>query len=142
MGTVRKPLTLEDVQKKAASIGLRIPQILLPAPSVDLQKFAVIACDQYTSEPEYWAQVEQFVGNAVSTLHLTFPEIYLEDADKSQRIQKIISTMRAYLDGNLVPQIPGVVSVQRTLPSGLVRRGLVIALDLEIYDYLPGNISL
>ena len=133
-------VTLEDVQKKANSIGLRIPEILLPCSAVDLQKYAVIACDQYTSEPEYWQQVKHIVGDSISTLHLTLPEIYLEHPDKDARIQRIHAHMREYLQrGDLVSQPPGMVLVKRTLPSGLVRTGVVLAIDLEIYEYRPGN---
>jgi hypothetical protein len=145
MGTVTpKDVRLEDVQKKAADIGLRIPDILLPAQSVDLKKFAVIACDQYTSEPDYWEAVENFVGDSVSSLHLMLPEIYLETKDKSQRILRIQKNMREYLKrGDLVPQAsPGVILVSRTMASGLVRSGFMISIDLDSYEYKPNSKAL
>ncbi len=63
-------------------IGVLVPEIQLPRPSTDLTRWAVIACDQFTSEPEYWRDVEKVVGDAPSTLNLTFPEIYLEQPGK------------------------------------------------------------
>ena len=93
--------------------GLRLPHVLLPRPGIDLRKWAVIACDQHTSEPEYWQQVEREVGDAPSTLHLIFPEVYLEKPGAGERIQRIQATMREYLaDGLLVPQ-EGMVYVER-----------------------------
>ena len=64
-------------------IGIQIPEVYLPQPGIDLTKWAVIACDQFTSQPEYWQQVEQIVGDAPSTLHLILPEIYLEKPDEA-----------------------------------------------------------
>lgn len=145
MGTVTpKDVRLEEVQKKAASVGLRIPEILLPAASVDLKKFAVIACDQYTSEPEYWEAVEGLVGDSVSSLHLIYPEIYLEEKDKAQRIIRIQNKMREYLKrGEIVSQSsPGVILVRRTMASGLVRTGFVIWIDLDSYEYKPNSDAL
>ena len=85
-------------------IGIQIPTVYLPKPGVDLKKWAVIACDQFTSEPEYWNQVEKIVGEAPSTLNLTFPEVYLEKPASAERIQNIQSSMRKYLDaGTLQP---------------------------------------
>jgi len=72
--------------------------ILLPKPGTDMTKWSVVACDQYTSEPEYWNEVSSFVGNSPSTLHITFPEIYLEDGDGDKRIESINKNMRAYID--------------------------------------------
>jgi hypothetical protein len=123
------------------NIGVQIPQVWLPRAGVDLTRWAVIACDQYTSQPEYWQQVEQIVGEAPSTLHLTFPEVYLEAPGAEARIQRIQSTMRQYLaDGLLVPY-DGMVYVERRV-AGKLRRGLVLALDLERYDYTKGSQSL
>jgi hypothetical protein len=118
-----------------------IPEIYLPRPGIDLEKWAVIACDQFTSEPEYWREVERIVGEAPSTLNLTFPEIHLEAPGKDERIQKIQSTMRTYLsDGSLEP-VEGILYVERRVQGGM-RRGLLLALDLERYDYNKGSASL
>lgn len=119
--------------------GLQVPTILLPQPGVDLSKWAVVACDQYTSQPEYWAQVEALVGQAPSTLRMILPEVYLGAADEAQRIAAIQQAMRHYLaNGVLRPQAPGLVRVERETARGRIRRGLIVALDLEQYDFHPG----
>ena len=72
---------------------IKIPKILLPKVGVDKSKWSVIACDQFTSQPNYWEQLDKFVGNAPSTLRLIFPEVYLEGADKQERIKSINANM-------------------------------------------------
>ena len=120
-------------------LGVHIPEILLPVDGTDLTKWAVIACDQYTSQPEYWDKVSEGVGQNPSTLKLTFPEIYLKDDDKDKRIESINKTMEEYLiQGTLEPQDPGFILVDRSTPHTSSRKGLIIALDLECYDYRPG----
>jgi hypothetical protein len=122
-------------------IGVHIPQVWLPRPGTDLHKWAVIACDQFTSQPGYWQSVEEIVGEAPSTLRLVFPEVYLEGADAEARIQHIQSSMQQYLaEGLLLPR-EGMVYVERRV-GGKLRRGLVLALDLECYDYNKGSQSL
>lgn len=112
----------------------RLPRLLLPRPGIDLAKWAVIACDQYTSEPEYWQRVEREVGDAPSTLHLIFPELYLGTADAAARIGRIQHTMRRYLAEGLLREHAGAIYVERTIGSR-VRRGLMLELDLEEYDF-------
>ncbi len=120
-------------------IGLQVPTILLPRSGVDLTQWAVVACDQYTSQPDYWAQVEAFVGEAPSTLRLMLPEVYLGTADEAQRIAAIQDTMRRYLaESVLEPQPPGFILVERETARGQTRRGLIATLDLEHYDFNPG----
>ncbi|HRJ76257.1 MAG TPA: DUF1015 family protein, partial [Anaerolineales bacterium] len=63
--------------KTFSDIGVQIPQVYIPKQNIDLTKWSVIACDQFTSEPEYWHEVEKIVGDSVSTLHLILPEVYL-----------------------------------------------------------------
>ena len=127
--------------KTYPKIGVQIPQVWLPRPGTDLTRWATIACDQYTSQPEYWESVEQIVGDAPSTLHLTFPEVYLERPGAEARIARIQAAMGGYLaDGLLLPQ-DGMVYVERRV-GGKLRRGLVLALDLECYDYTKGSQSL
>ncbi|MBM5810417.1 MAG: DUF1015 domain-containing protein [Gammaproteobacteria bacterium] len=118
----------------------RLPRLLLPRPGLDLAKWAVIACDQYTSEPEYWRRVEDAVGAAPSTLHLIFPELYLDAPAAPARIARIQQTMRQYLAGGLLREHVGAVYVERTL-GRRVRRGLMLELDLEQYDYGPQSRS-
>ena len=117
-----------------AKTCFRLPRILLPKPGIDLEKWAVIACDQYTSEPEYWHRVEREVGNAPSTLHLIFPEAYLGTPDAAARIGRIQNAMRMYLGEGLLYERQGPVYVERTI-GNRVRRGLILELDLEQYDF-------
>ena len=124
--------------KIISDIGIQIPQVYLPKPGVDLKKWAVIACDQFTSEPEYWNQVEKMVGDAPSTFNLTFPEVYLEKTGAENRIQNIQSTMRKYLDAGILQPHEGLIYVERTV-AGKTRKGIVLCLDLERYDYTKGS---
>jgi hypothetical protein len=94
----------------------------------------VIACDQYTSEPEYWHRVEREIGDAPSTLHLIFPEAYLGTSDAASRIDRINETMRSYLAQGMFRPHEGPIYVERTLAHG-VRRGVLLELDLEDYDF-------
>ena len=123
-----------------ASIALGVPEILLPAPGQDLHKWAVIACDQYTSEPAYWEKVAAVVGDAPSTLHLTYPEVFLAEKNPEARIAKIRETMRRYLDAGLFVETTGFVYLERTIGKH-VRRGLMACLDLEQYDFAKGSTS-
>ncbi|MCL4529713.1 MAG: DUF1015 domain-containing protein [Chloroflexi bacterium] len=127
--------------KIISDIGIQIPQVYLPKPGTDLKKWAVIACDQFTSEPEYWREVEKIVGDAPSTLNLTFPEVYLEEPNKAERIQNIQSTMRKYLDTSILQPRDGFIYVERTV-GGKTRKGVMLCLDLECYDYTKGSRSL
>lgn len=121
--------------------GCAVGEVLLPRQGVDLQRWAVVACDQYTSQPEYWGEVEELVGEASSTLKMIFPEVYLGEPGAEARIASIRQTMREYLDqGVLVPH-DGLIYLERTSSSGR-RTGLMLCLDLERYDYSQGSTSL
>lgn len=103
----------------------------------DLYKWSVIACDQFTSDADYWRQVEQKVGTEPSTLRLVLPEIYL-NGDYSGRIADINATMQKYLqDGIFQEYVDSYVYVERTLLNGDIRRGVVGVVDLENYDVAP-----
>jgi hypothetical protein len=120
-------------------LGVHIPEILLPAKGTNLTKWSVIACDQYTSQPDYWKRVNEEVGDSPSTLRLTFPEIYLKDNDRDERISNINVAMLQYLEkGILEPQKPGFILVDRSTPHAASRKGLILAVDLECYDYAAG----
>ena len=127
--------------KNITDIGIQIPQLYLPKPGTDLTRWAVIACDQFTSQPEYWRQVETIVGDAPSTLNLTFPEVYLEKPGGEDRIRSIQATMRKYMDEGLLQSYEGLIYVERMV-DGKARKGLVLSLDLEAYDYTKGSSSL
>jgi hypothetical protein len=122
-------------------LGIQIPQIHLPKSGTDLTKWAVIACDQFTSQPEYWNEVEKIVGDAPSTLNLTFPEVYLEKAGGEERIRNIQNTMRKYMEEGVLQPRDGLIYVERTV-GGKTRKGIILALDLEAYDYNKGSSSL
>ena len=116
--------------------------ILIPNSSVDMSKWAVIACDQYTSEPEYWDAVSANVGGAPSTLELILPELYLEDGDVSERISNIHKAMDKYIaDGVFTEYKNAMVYVERVQSNGIVRKGLIGAIDLEKYDFSKGSTS-
>jgi hypothetical protein len=123
------------------STGFRLPRICLPAPGTDLEKWAVIACDRYTAEPAYWERVAQVVGDAPSTLNLIFPEVYLGAADAASRIERIQQAMQRYRAQGLFVEHEGAVYVERTV-DGRMRRGLMLELDLEHYDFSEGSTSL
>ena len=127
--------------KIISDIGIQIPQVYLPKPGTDLKKWAVIACDQFTSEPEYWHEVEKIVGDAPSTLNLTFPEVHLEKEGGDQRIHNIQSAMRKYMDDGILQPRDGLIYVERTV-AGKTRKGVILCLDLERYDYTKGSSSL
>ena len=97
--------------KIISDIGIQIPTVYLPKSGIDPQKWAVIACDQFTSEPEYWNDVEKTVGDAPSTLRLTFPEVYLEGEGGEERIQNIQAAMKKYMDDGLLQPFDGFVYV-------------------------------
>lgn len=112
--------------------------IFLPNDRVAIDKWAVIACDQYTSQPVYWKNVEEFVGKEPSALHMIYPEVYLEEENMEKRIHNIHRHMGQYIkDGTLEKRISdGFVLVERRNRSG-IRVGLVGCLDLECYDFNP-----
>lgn len=123
-------------------VTLKQTDILIPKENADLYKYACVACDQFTGDKEYWAQVEALSGNAFSTYNLTFPEIYL-GKDDEKRISAINKTMEEYLRKNMFREIKNsVIYIERTLNNGKVRKGLVLACDLEAYEYKKGTRSL
>ena len=112
--------------------------ILLPQ-NCDLTKWSVVACDQYTSQPEYWQRVERFVGSAPSALHLILPESSLDGPSVETDIMDVTNTMSRYLREGIFRTCPNaLIYVERTLESGKVRKGLVGMVDLEAYDYEAG----
>lgn len=116
--------------------------ILLPKVN-HMKLWSVVACDQYTSEPEYWERVDTQVGEAPSTLRMIFPEVYLGNADSEARIAKINETMQAYLDQELFQTWPdSFLYMRRTLADRKIRQGLIGKIDLEHYDYTANSQSL
>lgn len=124
------------------NIGIMVPEILMPAKNVDLTKWACVACDQYTSQPDYWNKCEEIVGDAPSTLRLMLPEIYLEKPGETEKIAAIRKAMHDYIDNGILQNLgEGFVFTRRSV-GGNTRNGLVVALDLECYDYSKGSTTL
>ena len=127
------------MQRYYPKVALHVPSLLLPRADIPLETWSVIACDQYTSQPEYWEKVREIVGPEPSTLQLIFPEAYLKSAGRDQIIAGINRRMQEYLSsGVLVEQPPGFMLVEREVGRAAARKGLVVALDLEQYDYRAG----
>src|SRR5262249_41753835 len=111
-----------------SAVGLAVPEVLLPARGTDLARWAMVACDQYTSEPEYWKACEERVGAAPSTLRLILPEVWLGAADEDARVTAIQTAMRDYLArGVFGPPLRGFVVVDRATPHVRSRLGLLVA---------------
>ncbi len=127
--------------KNINSIGIQIPDIALPNRQLDLTKWAVIACDQFTSQPEYWTEVKNIVGDAPSTLNLILPEVYLDNQSDEKIIQQTQDTMRQYLEQGIFNFFEGFILVERKT-NGKTRYGLILALDLEKYDFNRGSQTL
>ncbi len=117
--------------------GLAVPEILLPK-KIDLEKWAVIACDQYTQDRAYWKKAADIAGKEPSTLNVIFPEVYLADADNGERIANIKKTMKAYLeDGVFAPAEKEFIYIERKTEYGRTRKGLIVAVDLDTYEWKP-----
>lgn len=122
--------------------ALKPADILVPKESVYMEKWAVIACDQYTSEPEYWNKTAEIVGNNYSSLNMILPEIYLEDSDVSDRISNIHNTMEKYLSENIFDEYKdSMIYVERIQSNGILRAGIIGKIDLEEYDFNKGSTS-
>ena len=120
-------------------IPFKAGNILIPK-NVDLKKWSVVACDQYTSEPDYWKEVENIVGDNPSTLKITLPEIYLEESDVETRIKNINENMQKYLDDNLFEEYQNsMIYLERKPSDGKIREGLIGIVDLEDYSYEVGS---
>ena len=111
--------------------------ILLPKKGTDLVKWAVMACDQFTSQPEYWEKVDEIAGNEPSTLRIILPEVYLEEGDTEQRVAAIKAAMEDYRDNVLESVGNAFIYVERDISTG-VRQGLMGCVDLEAYSYEKG----
>lgn len=124
------------------NIPFKSANILLPK-NVDMTKWSVVACDQYTSEPEYWKEVNDVVGDSPSTLRLTLPEIYLESDNVNERISEINNTMEEYVNNDLFVEYKDtMIYLQRTQNDGKIREGLIGVVDLEDYSFEKGSQTL
>ena len=124
------------------NIGVLVPNVMLPPKGTDFSKWAVVACDQFTSQPEYWEAARAYIGDAPTTLDLFLPEAFLGKEGEAERIQTIRKNMRDYMAKGVLETKPqGFVLVKRSV-AGNTRWGLVMALDLECYDYNKGATTL
>lgn len=123
------------------SVGIQIPDLLIPKPGIDLQKWSVIACDQFTSQPDYWEKVKANVGDSPSSLNLILPEVFLGKPAETDIIASINQNMRNYLQQEVLVLREGMIMVERTM-SHRKRHGLILALDLEKYDFHKDSKSL
>ena len=123
--------------KNLEQFGVKVPEILLPA-KIDLSKWSVIACDQYTQDLDYWKKAEATAAGQPSTLNLILPEVYLGSPDKPERIKKIRQTMKEYLEGDVFAAPRScMIYLERKTAFGRTRRGLVAQIDLETYEWKP-----
>ncbi len=114
-----------------------MPDVLLPK-KIETKKWAVIACDQYTQNQEYWNQVEKNCKESPSTLNLILPEIYLNSPDKKERISKIRSTMKNYLDNGIFDsEKKEFIYIERKTAFGRCRHGLLACINLDNYEWEP-----
>ena len=124
---------------KFEASGFYPADILLPR-NADMTKWAVVACDQFTSQPEYWQAVENTVGSAPSTLRLILPEARLNEPDVDQSIEDINTTMKDYLDSGIFKTLEqSCIYIERTQSDSKIRHGLIGMIDLDQYDFTPGS---
>lgn len=122
--------------------GVAIPQIMLPK-NIDMPSWAVVACDQYTQDRAYWQNAAKTAEGKPSSLNLIFPEVYLNDTDKDERIKKIQETMRSYLEtGVFEKPEEECVYIERKTAYGRTRKGLVLCIDLDKYEWKPDSKAL
>ena len=122
---------------------VKASHIYLPNKKVDMSKYAVIACDQYTSNLEYWDSLKEYVKDEVSTFHMIYPEAYLETTDKPSYINNINKNINRYLANNdLVDIGECFILTERVTSYGVKRLGLILSIDLEDYSYIKGTKSL
>lgn len=118
---------------------VEIPNILLPKKNIDYSKWSVIACDQHTSEEDYWNKVNLNTKGSLSTINLVLPEIYLKEGEAKvkERVAKINSNMKEYIDNDIFNEVNSFIFVKREMKKNLYHYGLMISVDLEEYDYSP-----
>ena len=127
------------MNKKFEKLGFYPADILLPK-NADMNKWAVVACDQFTSEPEYWQRVEKTVGDAPSTLRLILPEANLKAPNVDEFIADINSSMDSYLKGDVFETLKdSLIYIERSQSDGKIRHGLIGMVDLDQYDFTPGS---
>lgn len=129
-------------KERLSKLALNPADIMLPKKGVDLNKWAVVACDQYTSNRAYWERVKKYVGDNPSTLPLIFPEVYLEDGNEEEIIADINKTMKEYVDRDIFTTYQNCFFLIKRSVGGTHRWGLIGTLDLEKYDFSVDSTSL
>lgn len=114
-------------------------KFLIPSAGNDLTAWSVVACDQFTSQREYWEQLKKIVADKPSTLNIIYPEVYLNDGDKEKRLQDIYKAMDLYQNDGTLEEKEGIILVDRTISDGRHRIGLVATVDLEEYEFSAVN---
>ncbi len=136
-----------NIEKKLAEVGLKVPNILLPNKDIDYSKFSCIAADQYTQDISYWEKVKKYVGDSPSALNLIYPEAELEqiiddkenfDSILSNRIENINANMEKYLKDKIYEDIGKCFVYVERKNDDAIRKGLIVAIDIEKYDYNNG----
>lgn len=129
-------------EARLKKLGIAVPEILIPGAATVPEKWAVIACDQFSSERSYWEETRRLVGTAPSTLDLIIPECYLEDDEGGDRADSANQAMQAVMETGVLKELePGFILVNRSTPHVANRTGLVISVDLEAYDFSEGSSS-
>lgn len=128
--------------KNFEQFGIKVPEILLPK-NKDLKSWSVVACDQYTQDEAYWNKVKEIVGENPSTLNLILPEVYLNSPEKQKKMDCIKYNMEEYLNNSVFDEVQEeFIYLERTTAYGRVRKGLVVAIDLDTYEWKPFSKSL
>ena len=112
-------------------------------PKTSMEKWSVIACDQFSSQKEYWESVKNFVGETPSTLNMIIPEAYLAETDEDTQAKSISAAMTKYINDGVFQEVQdSLIYLERTQPDGRVRRGIVGAIDLEDYDFAENSTAI
>ena len=115
---------------------IKAPNIMMPNEKIDMTKWAVVACDQFTSQPEYWQELAEFVGDAPSTLKVIFPEAHL-NRENQPIIDSINATMKQYMEQGILSEIGNcMVLLDRSTQLTPRRLGLILSVDLEAYSFI------
>jgi hypothetical protein len=133
---------MSSAKSRLSALALNPADIMIPKKGIDLKKWAVVACDQYTSDREYWKRVQDFVESSPSTLDLIYPEVYLEDGNEEEVIENINSKMKEYVENGIFQTYENCFFLIKRSVNNTHRWGLIGALDLEKYDFSVDSTSL
>lgn len=137
-----KRTIMKSIKQRLNKIGVELPSLLVPSESIDARKWAVVACDQYTSQKSYWEDLDKEVEDSPSTLRMIYPECYLGDADSHKRIVAINKAMESYCSSDIFKEFKDSFMLVRRTANSRSRWGLMVALDLERYSWEKSNRTL